>query len=175
MLKILNDEDRRTIKLSDPAAPFVLLTTRGIGGYSCENCVFHQAAGGPFGESTCAEVGVPAQVMPCTASPKSPMKWFKPKDLPSNLPPNPASYTLEQALVMLGAVTRRVDAAISEVGTPFRVGNLVSFIHNHTIQQGVVMTLHKDQGVVEVEFTENGAKTLITLPFGTVMVPPSNT
>lgn len=175
LAKLLNQSDRERIKQSTPDGPAFSLTTPGLGLYSCSNCQYHQGAGGPYGDSTCEEIGVSGQSIPCSVLPKTPMQWFTPKEIPDLMASNPARYTLEQALVMLGRVTRRVEAVMSEAGTPFRVGDAVSFIHDHAIQSGIVAAINKADNFVQVEFGPATNKVLIAVPFGAVMVPPRNT
>lgn len=157
MWKLLSGRDRHQIKLDEQTdspqglhqSPHVI-TTSGVGHYSCQNCQ-HYRQPGPDHEKSCADHGVPPDAMPCGWSPKKPEMHFLP--IMGAASPMSALETLDLqgTLVLATMLPKRVETLVRQeaLKLPYRVGDHVGFVYRQTLVSAKIVDL--DQESVHVD------------------------
>lgn len=168
MWKLLNDRDRTAIRAAEKephnemGPQLVIITTPGHGGYSCANCYHYGHEGNANTPTMCAARGIPPDAMPCTFSPKRPEMYFQPV---VNVQPTLGKLDLEHALLLSVALPRKIGELVQQeaLKLPYRVGEMVSFIHEQTFVTGEVAGF--DETFVNVLFAGDE----LMLPHSTVI------
>lgn len=170
MLKLLNTKDRAVLD-GNPKG-LVILTTQGVGAYSCSHCRHYNSVnqGGPT-DQTCASLGVAPDAMPCGFSAKRPDRFFSPlPEAGPNAKRLMGRASLEDALLMLAMLPAHIQsvAEAERLKLPYRRGDAVSLIHDHALKRGVVVGFNAEHVWVEV-----GGGQPMMVPHNTVL--PSKT
>jgi hypothetical protein len=173
MWKLLSKRDRRQIRKAEAdsdkdSLPLVVPTTAGIREYSCVNC---QRYSHDAGSDSCAAKGIPPDTMPCALSPHHPERNFVP------LPETAArplrllgALDLPQMLILNALLDRQIELLLAKdaLNLPYRPGDLVTFVHDQTLQTAEVLDFDRDQVTVRLAGAE------LSLPHATVIPPRRN-
>jgi len=170
MWKLLSKRDRRNVRQAEGAEPSTLtvLTTSGIGAYSCVNCQrYNHAPQDGEGPGNCVAQGIPPDTMPCAFSPKKPELYFLPNTVPVPVGKALLSMDLPEMLIMRALLGRQIDLLVAReaLNLPYRPGEQVTFVHNQMLKTAEVLDFDRDTVTVRVDDTE------LALPHATVIPP----
>ena len=150
MWKLLNPTDRKLTK-ENQTGELLRLTTEGIGEYRCHNCQHYGVAAD---QEACGTMGVLPDAMPCGLDPRHPERHFVP--IPTvgiQLQNYLNKQSLSDLLILSNLLPQRIvqQAQTEQLGLPYRVGDLVSFVHAQTLTTSRITALSRDTVQLELE------------------------